>query len=118
MEENKELIGNLDSPLHLTDGNFADALNKYKMIVVDFWAPWCMPCKMIEPAVENLAKKYQGKVVFGKMNVDENPNTPAMFSIMSIPTLIVFKNGKMVDTLIGAMPEGILENRILKSVKE
>jgi len=113
MEENKELIENPDRPLHLTDGNFAEALKKYSVIVVDFWASWCMPCKMIAPSIENLAKKHQGKVVFGKVNVDENPGTPSKFNIMSIPTLIVFKDGQAVDTLVGAMPEKNIEDKVL-----
>jgi len=116
MEENKELVENPDHPLHLTDANFNEAVKKYKVIVVDFWASWCMPCKMIAPAVESLAKKHQGRVVFGKMNVDECPDVPARFNIMSIPTLIVFKDGNVAETLVGAMPENVLEEKILATI--
>jgi thioredoxin 1 len=117
MEENKELVENPDYPVNLSDSNFSDAVKKYKVLVVDFWAPWCMPCRIVEPSVENLAKKYQGKVVFGRMNVDESPNTPSMFSIMSIPTLLIFKDSIMADSIIGAVPEKILEDRILRSLE-
>lgn len=118
MEDNKKLIENPDYPLHLTDTNFADALKKYKVIVIDFWASWCMPCRMIAPAIENLAKKYQGRVVFGKVNVDENPDTPSRFNIMSIPTLIVFKDGEVVETIVGAMPEKNIEEKILETLNK
>jgi len=113
MEEKKELIENPDYPLHLTDSNFDEAIKKYKVIVVDFWASWCMPCRMLAPAIESLAKKLQGRVVFGKLNVDESPGTPTKFGIMSIPTLIVFKDGEVAGTLVGAMPENVLEEKIL-----
>jgi len=113
MEEKKELIENPDYPLHLTDSNFDEAIKKYKVIVVDFWASWCMPCRMLAPAIESLAKKLQGRVVFGKLNVDESPGTPTKFGIMSIPTLIVFKDGEVAGTLVGTMPENVLEEKIL-----
>ncbi|MCX8082626.1 MAG: thioredoxin [bacterium] len=116
MEENKELVENPDYPLHLTDENFEEAIKKYNVIVVDFWASWCMPCKMIAPAIENLAKKLKGKVVFGKLNVDESPSVPSKFNIMSIPTLIVFKDGNVAGTFIGTMPEHILEEKILSVI--
>ncbi len=116
--EDKELVENPDYPIHLSDGNFADALKKYGVIVVDFWASWCMPCKMIAPAIESLAKKHQGKVVFGKMNVDENPDTPSKFNIMSIPTLIVFKDGQPAGTIVGAMPEKAIEDRIQEIINK
>jgi thioredoxin 1 len=114
MEENRGLVENPDYPVNLSDGNFSDAVKKYDILVVDFWAPWCMPCRIVEPAVENLAKKYQNRVVFGRLNVDESPNTPSMFSIMSIPTLLIFKDGIMVDTIIGAVPEKIIEDKVLQ----
>ncbi|MCM8830402.1 MAG: thioredoxin, partial [Candidatus Omnitrophica bacterium] len=111
MEEKKELTESPDYPVHLTDDNFDEAVKKYKVLIVDFWAAWCGPCRMIAPAIENLAKKYQGKIVFGKLNVDESSGTPTKFSIMSIPTLIVFKDGNIVGTFVGAMPEHILEEK-------
>ena len=112
MAENKELTDNPGSPLHITDGNFEEALKKYSLFVVDFWAAWCGPCRMIAPTVEKLAEKHQGKVVFGKMNVDENESTPAKFNIMSIPTLIIFRDGKEVDKIVGVVPEKTIEEKI------
>lgn len=101
----------LDKPIMLTDSNFQSEVAKHKLIVVDFWAPWCGPCRMVGPIVEELAAEYAGKVVFGKMNVDENTTVPNSFGVRSIPTLIVFKDGTAVDTLIGACPKNYLESR-------
>ena len=112
MVEKRELIDEPDYPLTLDKENFDEAVKKYSNLVVDFWAIWCMPCHMIAPAIENLAKKYKGKVVFGKVNVDEEPEIPGRFGIMSIPTLIIFKNGEKAGEIVGAMPEGILEEKI------
>jgi len=101
-----------DKPIEVTDSNFDNTVKKYPLIVIDFWAPWCPPCKILGPIVESLAKKYTGKVVFGKLHVDENKNTAVKYEVMSIPTLLVFKKGKLIDRIIGAMPEPILESRI------
>ncbi|MCL7385150.1 MAG: thioredoxin [Thaumarchaeota archaeon] len=99
-------------PVTLTDENFDDFVSSNKLVVVDFWAEWCMPCRMLAPVIEELAKEYAGKIVFGKLNVDENPMTTAKFGIMGIPTLIVFKNGQPVDRIIGAMPKRQIEARL------
>lgn len=89
--------------LTLTDQNFAAEVEKAATpVVVDFWAPWCGPCKIISPLIEELAKDYAGKVKVGKLNVDENPETASKYGVMSIPTVFVFKNGQPVKTLIGA----------------
>lgn len=86
-----------------TDQNFQkDVLDNKLPVVVDFWAPWCQPCKMVSPIIEELAKEYEGKVVVGKMNVDENPQVSGQFGIMSIPTVMIFKNGKPGKPMIGA----------------
>lgn len=86
-----------------TDLNFKkDVLEAKLPVVVDFWAPWCMPCRMVSPIIEQLAEEYKGKVIVGKMNVDENTETASQFGIMSIPTVMVFKNGKSIKSLIGA----------------
>ena len=86
-----------------TDSNFkAQVLESKTPVVVDFWAPWCGPCKMVSPIIEELAKDYEGKVVVGKMNVDENQQTAGQYSVMSIPTVMVFKDGKPVQAMIGA----------------
>lgn len=86
-----------------TDANFQkDVIGSDKPVVVDFWAPWCTPCKVVGPTIEELAKEYQGKVVVGKMNVDENPQAVGQFGIMSIPTVMVFKGGKPIKSFVGA----------------
>lgn len=104
----------IDHPIILNDENFDKEVSKYPVTVVDLWAPWCGPCRMVTPIIENLAKEYVGKIVFGKLNVDENPDTSRKFGVMSIPTIIIFKNGKQVDKVIGALPKDVLEQRIGK----
>jgi len=96
----------------ITDSDFDTFVKKYSVVIVDCWAAWCFPCRMLEPIVESLAKKYTGKIVFGKLNVDENKNVTMKYNIKSLPTLLVFKKGKNVDRIIGAMPESILESII------
>ena len=106
MNRGKNMEQNLpNTPLTITDADIDDAIKKYDTIVVDCWAPWCGPCRMVGPVIEELAKEMQGKVVFGKLNVDENPATSAKHQIMSIPTLLVFKNGNLVERLVGAYPK-------------
>lgn len=99
-------------PIILTDASFSSAISKYPLMVVDFWAVWCPPCRMIAPIVEQLAKEYAGRVAFGKLNVDENPLTSGEFEVQSIPTLLIFRNGEPVDGIIGAVPKHQLEARI------
>lgn len=99
-------------PIKVTDSNLENTLEKYDMVVVDFWATWCMPCKMIEPHVEALAKKMKGDVVFARMNVDENPKASSKYQIMSIPTLMVFKQGAPVKRITGAVPQQYIEQQI------
>jgi thioredoxin 1 len=98
--------------VEVTDLNFADVVSKGSLVVVDCWAVWCAPCRMISLIIEELAKDYTGKIIFGKLNVDENPNIPLQYQIMSIPTTLVFKNGNLVDRIVGAMPRRLLEARI------
>ncbi|MDH7517008.1 MAG: thioredoxin [Candidatus Thermoplasmatota archaeon] len=101
-----------NTPLRVTDADITQTIKKYKMIVVDCWAPWCGPCRMISPVIEELAKEMHGKVVFGKLNVDENQMTSMKYNIMSIPTLLVFKDGNLVDRIVGAMPKDALKQKI------
>ena len=99
-------------PQIITDANFKDILNTDKPVLVDFWAEWCGPCKMIGPLVKELANDYEGKAVIAKVNVDENPATSAEFGIRSIPTLLIFKNGEIVDKQIGAVPKAVLAGKL------
>ncbi|MEM0090099.1 MAG: thioredoxin [Nitrososphaerota archaeon] len=99
-------------PVTLTDENFDSFISSNRLAVVDFWAEWCAPCRMLAPVIKELAKEYAGKITFGKLNVDENPKTAMKFGIMSIPTLIVFKDGQPVDMIIGAVPKRQIEVRL------
>ncbi|MBB6100146.1 thioredoxin 1 [Deinobacterium chartae] len=91
-------------PIEITDQTFASEIQK-GLTLVDFWAPWCGPCRMIAPVLEELAEEYQGKVRITKLNVDENPETAMKFRVMSIPTLILFRDGQPIDTIVGAHPK-------------
>ncbi len=104
----------LDKPVDLTDATFKEAVQNYPLVVVDCWAPWCAPCHMVGPVVEGLARDYAGKILFGKLNVDENRRIAMQHQIMSIPTMLVFKSGKLVDRMIGAMPRQMLEPKITR----
>jgi thioredoxin 1 len=84
--------------------------------MVDFWAEWCAPCKAIAPVVESLAEEYAGKVRVGKLNVDDNPKTASRFSIMSIPTLLIFNNGEVREQIVGAQPKGVIKQSLDKVV--
>lgn len=101
-------------PVELTDETFVDVIQKYPLVVVDCWAEWCAPCRMIAPVVEELARDYEGRIVFGKLNVDSSMRTAQKYGIMSIPTLLVFKNGVLANQLVGAMPRNMLEPQIAR----
>jgi len=102
----------LNKLVTVTDATFKETIQNHPLVVVDCWASWCVPCHMIAPVIEEMARDYAGRVLFGKLNVDENQEVPMQYQIMSIPTLLVFKNGKLVDRIIGAMPRKVLEPKI------
>ncbi len=106
--------GVIDHPLTITDSSFMETVRKYPVVVVDCWAPWCAPCRMVSPVIDELARELAGKVVFAKLNVDENPRIAAEFAIMAIPTMFIFKNGEPVDVIQGALPKQLLEPRVRK----
>src|ERR1044072_6273314 len=106
----------INKPLNLTDSNFELEKSKYDLLVVDFWAVWCGPCRMVSPIIEQLAEQYAGKIVFGKVNVDENPLLSQRFNIQGIPTLMILKKGEIIDTMIGALPKGQIENKIKQCI--
>ena len=101
-----------NTPIHITDADLEKTVKKYVNVVVDCWAPWCGPCRMVGPILDELAKEMQGRIVFAKLNVDENPATSTKYQIMSIPTMLVFKNGNLVDRFVGAMPKEELKRKI------
>lgn len=104
-------------PIEITDANFQqEVMNSDKPVLIDFWAAWCGPCKMIGPVVEEIAKEYDGKLKVGKVDVDNNPEVSMQFGIRSIPTLMVFKGGKVVEQIIGAVPKRNLMEKVLPHV--
>ncbi len=108
MEEGKKVI-------EITDGNFDDSIGGVDgLAMVDFWATWCGPCRMVAPIVEQLAGEYEDRITVGKLDVDENPGTASKYGIRSIPSILFFKNGEHVDTVIGAVPKPQLEQKILE----
>ena len=99
--------------IEFTDGNFeAEVLNSDKPVLVDFWAEWCGPCRMIGPVVEEMAGEYDGKAKIGKVNVDNNPEISVKYGIRSIPALLIFKNGEVVDQIVGAVPKPQLTKQL------
>ncbi len=108
----------MSGPLELTDANFEDqVLKSDKPCLVDFWAEWCGPCRMVGPMVEEISREYGEKLKVGKLNVDENSETAAKYGIMSIPSLLFFNGGKVVDQVIGALPKKQLVEKVEKIVK-
>ncbi|MCX6116354.1 MAG: thioredoxin [Proteobacteria bacterium] len=103
--------------INVTDSNFESSVLKSNVpVLVDFWAPWCGPCVAIGPVLENLAAEFSGKLVVAKMNVDENANTPAQFGVRSIPFMVIVKNGKVIDSVVGAVPKAKLSDMITKAI--
>jgi thioredoxin 1 len=103
-----------NKPVEISDATFKELIKKHSFVVVDCWAPWCGPCRMVAPVIEELSRDYAGKILFGKLNVDENREVSTQYDIVSIPTLLMFKNGKLADKIIGAMPRQMLEPKIAR----
>ena len=108
----KELLKNIKDPLNLDDSNFFQTINKFTILLVDFWAPWCGPCRMMSPLIDQIGKEYMGKLVVGKVNVDENPTISRQFGISSIPTLILFKKGQAVNKIIGSVSKNKIDEMV------
>jgi len=103
--------------IHLSDGNFEqEVLKSEQPVLVDFWAPWCGPCKAIGPVIEDIAASFKDRVRVGKLNIDDNPGTASTYGVMSIPTLVLFKGGSVVDKIIGLVPKARLEELIKKGL--
>jgi thioredoxin 1 len=103
-----------NDPFHLTDANFEETINKNKMVLIDFWAGWCGPCRALAPTIEELAKELEGKVLVAKLDVDENPKTAEKFQVFSIPTVILIKDAVEVDRIVGLCPKKQYEAAIQK----
>lgn len=108
----KELLKNIKDPLNLNDSNFSQTINKFPLLLVDFWAPWCGPCRMMSSLIDQIGKEYVGKLVVGKVNVDENPTISRQFEISSIPTLILFKRGQSVNKIIGSVSKNKIDEMV------
>jgi thioredoxin 1 len=98
-----------DGPVHVTDTDFNDLVRKHSVALIDFWAPWCGPCRALAPTIEDLNREYAGRVFVGKLNVDENPQTAECFGVSSIPTMVVMKNGEEVDRIVGCVQKKYID---------
>lgn len=103
-----------NEPFHLTDKNFEETISKNKVAFIDFWASWCGPCRALAPTIVELAKEYSGKILIGKLDVDENPATAERFQVFSIPTMILFKDGKETERLVGLCPKNRISDTLNK----
>ena len=108
----KELLKNIKDPLNLDDSSFFQTISKFPLLLVDFWAPWCGPCRMMSPLIDQIGKEYMGKLVVGKVNVDDNPTISRQFGISSIPTLILFKRGQAVNKIIGSVSKNKIDEMV------
>ena len=117
IRKRKSKMADESSLIHVNDKNFAsEVLSSTIPVLVDFWATWCGPCRSISPIVEELAKEFMGKVKVTKLNVDESPATPSQYGVRGIPTLILFKGGKILDQIVGAVPKARLKSMIEKAL--
>jgi thioredoxin 1 len=104
-------------PVPVTDSKFNETINKHSLALIDCWAPWCGPCLALGPTIDKLAEEYAGKIFIGKLNVDENPRTAERFQIFSIPTMLIMKNGKEVDRIVGLVPKSHVEAVLKKHLQ-
>jgi thioredoxin 1 len=102
----------LDQPIEVTDATFKEVVQSNMLVVVDCWMPWCKPCNVVAPVIEELSEDYAGKILFGALNVDENPRVSMQYEIRSVPTLLIFKRGKLLDRIIGVVSRQLLESKI------
>jgi len=112
LKEMMERTNYPDELIEVVDGNLDSIIRKFPLVLIDCWSEWCAPCKMVAPMIEELAKKYKGRIVFGKLDVSTNMITANKFDVMAIPNLLIFKNGKFVDRIIGVQPMPVLESRL------
>jgi len=104
-------------PFHVTDANFDETVKNNRVVLIDFWAGWCGPCRALAPTIEELAKEYTGKVLVGKLDIDENPNTAERFQVRSIPTMIIFKDGWVSEKLVGLCTKNNIETILKKHLE-
>jgi thioredoxin len=104
-------------PFHVTDANFEETIKKNKLVLVDFWANWCGPCRALAPTIVELTKDYSGKILVGKLDVDENPSTAEKFQVFSIPTMIIFKDGLEEERLVGLCPKNKIADTLQKHLQ-
>ncbi|MEM3381163.1 MAG: thioredoxin [Candidatus Bathyarchaeia archaeon] len=110
MERLLEMARSPPGPIKVSDMTFDETIRRNRLVVVDFWAEWCGPCMVLSPVIDQLAKEYAGRVLFAKLNIDENPAATAKFGVMSIPTLLIFKDSNIVDRIVGVAPKSRIES--------
>lgn len=111
----KERVHDMEAELlHVTDADFNDVVSKNALALIDFWASWCGPCRALAPTIEELAKDYAGRALVGKLDVDENPATAERFQVFSIPTVLIMKNGREVERIVGCVPKDQIETALKK----
>ena len=104
-------------PVHVSDSTFEDMVTRHSLVMIDFWAAWCGPCRALAPTIEELASEYARKIVVGKLDVDENPVTAERFGVYSIPTVVLMKNGKEVERVVGCVPKDCIETMMKKHME-